>query len=56
MQLETDKNTKLIYAEAEYAKKLGEKYQTREKLRKARQKNDKAVAKSIKEEYANKRK
>lgn len=56
MELEFEKNIKLIYAEAEYAKKLGEKYQTREKLKKAREKNDKALAKTIKEEYANKKK
>ena len=36
MELEFEKNIKLIYAEAEYAKKLGEKYQTRERLKKAR--------------------
>lgn len=56
MELEFEKNIKLIYAEAEYAKKLGEKYQKREKLKKVREKNDKIVAKSIKEEYANRKK
>jgi hypothetical protein len=48
--LEFNKNMKLIYAEVEYAKNLGDKYIIKEKLRKEKVKRDKQVVEAIKKE------
>lgn len=48
--LEFNKNMKLIYAEVEYAKSLGDKYIIKEKLRKEKVKRDKQVVEAIKKE------
>lgn len=49
--LEYNKNMKLIYAEVEYAKNLGDKYITKEKLRKEKAKRDKQAVDAIKQAY-----
>lgn len=49
-KLELDKNSKLIIAEAEYAKKLGTKHTEKQKIKKSKEKEYKKEVEAIKKE------
>lgn len=49
-QLELDKNSKMIIAEAEYAKNIGSRYIEKAKIKKSKEKENKQAVEAIKKE------
>jgi hypothetical protein len=49
-QLELDKNSKMIIAEAEYAKKIGSRYVEKEKIKKSKEQEHKKEVEAVKKE------